>query len=57
MADGLIPSNVDRVYPKKAHKTAIRHMRKIRYDHKLYIEFGSITIESLEGLYGELNRT
>lgn len=55
LADGLIPSNVDQGYIlRRLIRRAIRHMRKIGIDHNYIFEFGSITIESLEGLYGEL---
>ncbi len=55
LADGIIPSNVDQGYIlRRLIRRAIRHMRKIGIDHNYIFEFGSITIESLEGLYGEL---
>ena len=55
MADGIIPGNADQGYIlRRLIRRAIRHMRKIGTDHNCILEFGSITIESLEGLYGEL---
>lgn len=55
LADGIIPSNVEQGYIlRRLIRRAIRHMRKIGIDHNYIFEFGCITINSLDGLYGEL---